>query len=239
MYHHVISLLSLCLSFPLWAQDAKPTGEKPATEAHGHGDADASLAGLKKEMIADIKEDDFLRLSETEKTVDIVIVAVWGAANYGMNFNGHFKGSATYTIPKDWKVNVTFINPSPVPHSLLVIEKADLKKLQVKEPYFKDAAVKDHIKGLAFEKSSFSFTADEAGEYAFACGFPAHATNGHWIALEVSDTAKEPTLKLGTADAKTAAKPKKGAEGEKKAEELKKEETPEKAPEAVKPAEGK
>jgi hypothetical protein len=118
-----------------------------------------------------------------------------------MNFNGYAKGNAIYTIPKDWTVEVTYINPSPIPHSLIVIEKDDTKKLQVPEPYFKGAAVPDHIKGLSYGKHTFTFTADEAGEYALACGFPAHALNGHWIALDISEEAKEPTLKLGDKEA--------------------------------------
>ena len=60
-----------------------------------------------------------------------------------MNFNGWSKGGALYTIPKGWTVEVTFINPGPVPRSLIVIEKAAVKK------------------------------ADEAGEYAIACGLAA------------------------------------------------------------------
>jgi hypothetical protein len=125
-----------------------------------------------------------------------------------MNFNGYAKGNAIYTIPKDWTVEVTYINPSPIPHSLIVIEKDDTKKLQVAEPYFKGAAVPDHIKGLSYGKHTFTFTADEAGEYALACGFPAHALNGHWIALDISEEAKEPTLKLGDKEAvKRAVQP--------------------------------
>ena len=72
------------------------------------------------------------------------------------------------------------------------------------EPYFKGAAVPDFLKGLAYGTSTFTFVADEAGDYALACGFPAHALNGHWIALEISGTATAPTLKLGTGEPKPA-----------------------------------
>jgi hypothetical protein len=157
------------------------------------------------ELIEGLTSDDFLRLGSKPNTVDVIIIAVFNDENYGMNFNGFAKGAAIYTIPKGWTVNVTYINPSPVPHSLIVIEKDELKKLQVAEPYFKGAAVPNHLKGLAYEKSSFSFVADEAGEFAFACGFPSHAMNGHWIALEISDEAKAPTIKLGAAEAKVAS----------------------------------
>ena len=59
---------------------------------------------------------------------------------------------------------------------------------------------------MAYAKADFAFTADEAGEYALACGFPAHALNGHWIALDISEEAKVPTLKLGDAAAVEATK---------------------------------
>ncbi len=157
------------------------------------------------ELVEGLTSEDFLRLGTKANTVDLMVIAAFNDDNYGMNFNGYAKGAAVYIIPKGWQVNVTYINPSPVPHSLLVIEKDDLKKLQAPEPYFKGAAVPDHLKGLAYGKSSFSFTADEAGEFALACGFPAHALNGHWIALQISADAKAPTLKLGEAEAKPAS----------------------------------
>jgi len=191
---------------PLPATPATPaTPAAPATEHEHHAEAATASAGRKMELIEGLTAADFLRLGAKPNSVDLTVIAVFNDENYGMNFNGYAKGGATYTIPKDWTVNVTFINPSPVPHSLIVIEKDSLKKLQVPEPYFKGAAVPEHLKGLSYAKSSFSFTADEAGDYALACGFPAHAMNGHWIALEVSSDAKAPTLKLGGGEAKPAS----------------------------------
>jgi hypothetical protein len=119
-----------------------------------------------------------------------------------MNFNGHAHGKAVFTVPTGWNVEVTFINPSPIPHSLLVVEKDMLKKPQMGAPYFDGAGVPKPEQGMAFAKADFTFTADEAGEYALACGFPAHAANGHWVAFNVSDEAKTPTLQLGEAPAK-------------------------------------
>ena len=176
----------------------------PAKEDHSQH-ASAVTEGRKMEMIAGITAADFLRLGSKPNTVEAVVIAVFNDVNYGMNFNGFAKGGATYVIPKGWTVNVTYINPSPIPPSLIVIEKDSLKKLQVPEPYFKGAAIPDHLKGLAYGKSSFSFVADEAGDFAFACGFPSHAMNGHWIALEISADAKTPTLKLGDAAAVPAS----------------------------------
>ncbi len=167
-------------------------GQAPA----GH-DHTGEIPGLKKEMFAGITADDLLKLGDKPKTVKVVLVATFNAANYGMNFNGYSHGKAVLTVPKDWTVNATFINPSPIPHSAIVIEKPDTKKLQVAEPYFAGGAIKDHLKGLSMGKADFTFVADEAGEFALACGFPAHAATGHWITFNVSADAKVPTLKLG------------------------------------------
>jgi plastocyanin len=215
--------LSLILATSLTQAQEVPKPETPAAghDAHAPGSAEAAImSGLKKEMIAGLTEADFLRLGDKPNTVKIVLVAVWNANNYGMNFNGHSKGGALYTIPKGWEVEVTFINPSAIPHSVVVGEKADTKKLQIKDPYFKGAGVPEHLKGIAFEKKVFTFTPDEAGEFAFVCGFPAHAMNGHWVGLDVSEEAKVPTLKVGEAAAKEAS-PAKAADA--KQEEPKKE----------------
>ncbi len=173
-------------------------GHAPGAEPHAanHGPP-AAQSGLKQELIAGLTEKDFLKLGDKPKTVKVLIVATWSGDNYGMNFNGYAKGAARYTIPKDWTVEVTFINPGPVPHSLIVIDRDDVRKLQMPQPYFKGAAVPKHLQGLSFDKATFTFTASEAGEFAFACGFPAQSANGHWIGLDISGGAKTPTLKLG------------------------------------------
>ncbi len=183
-----VSLALLGAALSLRAADV------PAEHAHGTSGAPA---GLKQELIAGLTEKDFLQLGEKPKTAKLVIVATWSDENYGMNFNGYAKGGAVYTIPKGWNVEVTFINPGPVPHSLIVIERSGVKKIQMAEPYFKGAAVPKHVQGMSYDQANFAFVADEAGDFAFACGFPTHAMNGHWIALDVSDDAKEPTLQLG------------------------------------------
>jgi phenylpyruvate tautomerase PptA (4-oxalocrotonate tautomerase family) len=201
------TLSFLCLSYvlltaaPSHAQDAPA----PPTPPPGHDHGPTTGGGRKAELVAGITEADFLRLGKEPKTVEITLVAVYNDENYGMNFNGYAKGGAEYTIPKGWTVNVTFINPSPVPHSVLVVDKEDVKKLQVADPYFKGAAVEKHLQGIAFGKANFSFVPDEAGSFAFACGFPAHTLNGHWVSLKIQDGDAKPTLKLGDAEAKDAS----------------------------------
>ena len=187
------------LSAALALRAAEPA--QPAAPAPGHQHAAPAGAGpasgIRQELIAGVTERDFLQLGAKAKTVRLLLVATWTDDNYGMNFNGHSKGGALYTVPKGWTVEVTYINPGPVPHSLIVIEKSAVKKIQVPEPYFKGAAVPKHTQGMSYDKATFTFTADEAGEFALACGFPTHALNGHWIGLDITDDASEPTLKLG------------------------------------------
>lgn len=171
--------------------------QQPAPPPAGHDAHAADIPGLKKELFTGITEADFLKLSDKPKTVKVTLVATFNATNYGMNFNGYSHGKAVFTIPKDWTVEVTFINPSPIPHSAIVVEKDQTKKLQMGEPYFEGAGVPKPEVGLSLSKAEFKFIADEEGEYAFACGFPAHAINGHWLALNVSADVKTPTLQLG------------------------------------------
>ena len=201
-------LLPLCATL-LHAQTpsapAPPPTEAKDPHQHQSGAPGIASAGRKMELVKDVTEADFLRLGAEPKTVELIVVAVWNDENYGMNFNGYAKGNATYTIPKDWTVSVKYINPSPIPHSLLVVEKESIRKIQMPGPYFKGAAVPDFLTGLAYGTNTFTFVADEAGDYALACGFPAHAINGHWIAMEVSGTATAPTLKLGTGEPKPAS----------------------------------
>lgn len=173
------------------ASAQQPTA--PAAD-HGHG---VEIPGLKKELFAGITEADFLKLGDKPKTAKITLVATYSAANYGMNFNGYSHGKAVFTIPKDWTVEVTFINPSPIPHSAIVVEKDMTKKLQMGEPFFPGGGVPKPEVGLSLTKAEFSFVTDETGEFALACGFPAHAINGHWLALNVSEDAKTATLQLG------------------------------------------
>ena len=187
----LIIVTTTLASVPSYSQQPAKPGDPHA--AHGA----AASSGLKKELFTGITEDDFIKLGDKPKTVKITLVAAYTDANYGMNFGGYFKGNAVFTVPVGWTVDVLFINPSAVPHSVLVIEADQLKKLQVPEPYFKGGAVEKHQQGIAFAKAAFSFTADEAGEYALACGFPTHALAGHWVAFNVDDKAPAPSIKLG------------------------------------------
>ncbi len=193
-----ILLAGLAASTLLSVRAAEPaTTNTPPIDPHaGH-----AASGIKKELIEGITQADFLKLGDMPNSVKVTLVSAFTQDNYGMNFNGYSKGKAVYTIPKGWTVDVTFINPSPVPHSVIVVEKEMVRKFQMGQPAFAGASVPNPAVGMALKKAAFSFVPDEAGDYVFACGFPAHAVNGHWLALKVSEEAKVPTLKLGEADA--------------------------------------
>ena len=191
--HRLLTTAAFCLGLT-----GLISAQQPATDPHAaHAAHGGAIPGLKKELIEGVTPADFLKAGDKPNTVKIKLIATFTDANYGMNFNGYAKGEATVTIPKDWTVEVEFINPSPVPHSAIVCERAETKKLQVQEPYFKGGAVEKHLQGIALSKAAFSFVADEAGEFALACGFPAHALAGHWIALDVSADAKAASFKAG------------------------------------------
>lgn len=193
-----VLLLAVCAghgAFQSRALCADDAGKPPGA---AHAGAHEGM-GLKRELIEGITPADFLRLSSKPKTVHITLVATYSANNYGMNFNGFSYGKAVYRIPAGWNVEVSFINPSPVPHSAVVVERDQIKKLQVGEPAFKGGATPGATVGISSNKAAFQFTADEPGDYALACGFPSHALAGHWIALEVSASTTAPTLQLGDA----------------------------------------
>ena len=200
---------SVFFSFPLWILSlvlvivqlpcSLLAADDASKAAAGHAGSHEGM-GLKKELVEGITAADFLRLSDKAKTVRLTVVAAYSTNNYGMNFNGFSYGKAVYRIPKGWNVEVAFINPSPVPHSAVVVERDQVKKLQVGEPAFKGGATLSANMGISSNKATFEFIADEPGDYAIACGFPSHALAGHWVALEVSAEAKAPTLQLGDAE---------------------------------------
>lgn len=197
--HCLLSLLSgaaaLALILPAAAQNPDAAHHQ-ATPGEG--------SGLHKELIAGITEADFLKLGDQPKTAKVTLIAAYTFDNGGMNFNGHTRGGATYTIPTGWTVEVTFINPSPVPHSVIVVDRDMVSKLQVGEPAFAGASIPNPLMGISTAKAVFKFVASEPGKYAFACGFPSHAIAGQWVALDISNDAKAPSLKVGDAPAREA-----------------------------------
>lgn len=206
---------SFGLLFSLHGQEPPEHGHGTATNAanaahatHTHTHAHTH-AGVTNAAAAVTNLPPFIALGEKTNTVDMLVVATFNSANYGMNFNGYAKGGAAFTVPTGWTVNVTFRNNSPVPHSVVVVEDTQLRKLQFKEPYFEGGATPKFTTGSTNKDKPqhFQFVADESGDYAFACGFPAHTAGGHWIKFEVSDEIKIPTWTAGDDDPVMASSP--------------------------------
>lgn len=170
--------------------EEKAPATKPAASPEAKAEMDHSLCETVKPL-SKIDKPVFLTQDAKKKIVCLHVIATLTEENYGMNFNGYAKGAATYTIPKGWKVEVTFVNNSPVPHSLVVVDEDTTGKLRMGEPYFDGATTPEAEKGVTNTEQKFTFTPDEAGDFAFACGFPSHSANGHWIKLNISDDAKE------------------------------------------------
>ena len=159
----------------------------------GHGDHPATGRKIASPGPDDVEK--FLKIDQEAKHVVFPLTATFNDVNHGMNFNGHCKGRAVYTVPKGWKVTFEFKNMSPVPHSAVVVEAYMARKLQVGEPYFDGASTTDPLKGLKKEEK-FTFEVDEAGKFAVACGFPAHSASGHWLTFNVSKDAKVPSIEF-------------------------------------------
>ncbi len=159
----------------------------------GHGDHPATGRKIPSPGPDDVEK--FIKVDRDAKHVTFPLTATFNDANHGMNFNGHFKGRAVYTVPKGWKVTFEFKNMSPVPHSAVVVEAYMARKLQVGEPYFDGASTTDPLKGLKKEEK-FTFEVDEAGKFAVACGFPAHSASGHWLSFNVSKDAEVPSIEF-------------------------------------------
>ncbi len=161
-------------------------------------------SGLKRELITGISEEDFLRLGEKPKTVKITLVNAFTDENGWLNLNGYSHGKAIFSIPEGWVVDVTFINPSPAPHSVVLVDRDVLGRVRVGEPIFTGASTINPVAGMSSAKASFTFVASRVGDYAFACGIPTHSIAGHWIGFTVGTPASKPTLKLGDATPKEA-----------------------------------
>ena len=189
MFRIIALACALALNLMLQAADA-PTA--PTGHDHGTPSGDPKAAEPQESMFLSVDPI-------TPKTARLVVVSAYNPVNYGMNFNGFAKGGARYTIPQGWTVSVSFTNNSPVPHSAIVVEKPVVKKLQMGEPAFKGASTPYPVRGTTGKGGvAFQFVADEAGEFAIACGFPSHSANGHWIAFDISPTATAPSLQFGT-----------------------------------------
>jgi plastocyanin len=169
---------------------AVPLAEEVVTHRHEMPEV------VQKDSTTKTPEPVFISLANEAKTVNLHVISAMDATNGGMNFNGYFRGEATYTIPVGWTVILTFVNLSPAPHSVAVVEPEMTDELNIGKPYFENAASTDHIQGSPQNKpETITFVVSEEGEFSLACGFPPHAKAGHWINFIVAGKDAVPSFK--------------------------------------------
>jgi sulfocyanin len=142
----------------------------------------------------------FYSLDAAPNTLDLNIDAATTKDNSGMNFEGYSNGDLKITVPKGWKVNVTFGSKDQMmPHSIGFTTWDSKQATGSFVQAFPGSIGPKFTQGIMSTDPSlkFSFTANKAGQYAFVCGVPGHAAGGMWNEFDVSATAKSPTVTAG------------------------------------------
>jgi len=128
------------------------------------------------------------------KTAVLQVIAGYGSANGGFNFDGGFKGNKTFVVPFGWTVKIEFKNLGTMPHSLIVIPKVAKIPLEITPGMaaFPHAYTKDLNVGIPPKSpvETIVFKADRAGDFYLICGVPGHGVAGQYINLVVSKAAK-------------------------------------------------
>lgn len=138
----------------------------------------------------------WLSIMAKARLARLTLVAGWQGNNGGLNFNGYANGRMIVTVPLGWKVQVTFSNQNPAPHSAEFIAY----RLPVPEggftPTFKNASSPDPVEGIeqGHRPQTVTFVATKIGRYMIVCGVPGHANGGMWDTFVVSKTARTAAL---------------------------------------------
>lgn len=145
------------------------------------------------EAPAELAVPAWMEIDEATESVSIQLTAGASPANNYWNFQGNFGGSGEIVVPEGYTVEVTLDNQDPaMAHSLVVGELMPSYPNQFQEvnPVFDGAATQNPRSlteaTLPGEQETISFTADQAGEYAFICYTTGHAASGMWVPFTVS-----------------------------------------------------
>lgn len=132
--------------------------------------------------------------SAQNRHVIIRTIAAQNGGNAGFNFDGFYKGQATFTVPTGWSVDLEFTNLAALPHSIGITSNITGKP---KLEYFGFAPVlsRNAFAGtIGKDWQLMGFRADHAGTFYFACLVPGHLQSGMWDKFVVSSAAKMPSL---------------------------------------------
>ena len=141
-------------------------------------------------------DTNWLSVDAGAKTVRFQLIAGLTGVNGALNFNGFADGGLTLVIPEGWAVEMDFFNhDGMLPHSAIVVAATLPVPAAPGEPVIPRAFTVRQSEGLPpLGKDSMHFTANPAGEYFIVCGVPGHAAAGMWIRLQISSTARVPTM---------------------------------------------
>jgi sulfocyanin len=140
------------------------------------------------------KINPFMYANAAARHAVIVVVAGQTGANAGFNFDGYYKGSATFTVPAHWNIDIEYQNKAALPHSLAITTTHTSPPAL--EP-FGFAPVLSH-NAFAGEVGGnwqlLGFNSNHAGKFYFSCLVPGHLASGMWDNLVVSNSATMPSI---------------------------------------------
>jgi len=135
----------------------------------------------------------WLSWNATARTASLTLIAGYGRANNGFNFDGHGRGEILVRIPVGWRVTVTCRNASSIRHSCAIV-----RGTRSAVPAFHGAATRSPITGLPSGATArFSFAASRLGTYRIACLVPGHEEAREWDVLDVV-RARRPSISVRT-----------------------------------------
>ena len=165
------------------AEAEAPAAAEPASE---------TAAGASDEL----QMPDWYQYDEAANTVTLDIVAGETPDINYWNFNGYGNGDVTVVVPVGAEVTVNFSNEDPnLAHSIGVAAFSSNPPAALDETPVFEGAISSNptdmtASTMTGESESFTFTADQAGEYSLACYIPGHAVSGMWIGFTVSDSGE-------------------------------------------------
>ena len=124
----------------------------------------------------------FLHVHAARRAVDLTVIAGDGAGNNGFNFDGYGRGELEVSVPRGWRVSVSFRNAGSLRSSCAVVAGP-----VATHPAFAGATTPSPSSGVAPGASaSFSFTASRAGVYRFASMVSGQELARMWDVLVVT-----------------------------------------------------
>lgn len=135
-----------------------------------------------------------LSMQSVEATpATFTIIAGWGSANGGINFNGMTNGHLTVTVPLGAQVELTLKNEGALSHSIQIIPSGGSLPAAAGPASalaFPGAQTPNPRSGTPPSQTAVArFTAAKAGKYLMICGFPGHAVTGQWANFVVSTSS--------------------------------------------------